>query len=266
MAADDTEPPLSPTSHIRGPSYVHLSAVDVGTQLTLFDYFKYLWSTCATFFAVVIIFYGISLRAYVLPTPVAATYIVFLCVLTLLFYLEGLMIAIVATQYWDRETFKDAYPRAYRLHEIINRPDNVKRFIIGRQFCTVLTGFVIAQITTFATWSGDGYNPILFYIIVKSGLVGVLVTLSFGQLMPELLAQEFPLRFMNMPGAYSVGWVSLFFDQLAVGHCAWAIYFSTRSMICKKGGPITPVVRMNSGDCILVTAHSQTGSSIELKV
>ena len=53
--------------------------------------------------------------------------------LTLLFYLEGLMIAVVATQYWNKETWKEAYPRAYALHEVLNRPDNVKRFIIGRQ-------------------------------------------------------------------------------------------------------------------------------------
>jgi len=38
----------------------------------------------------------------------------------------------------------------------------------------------------------EGYNAIGFYIIVKSGLVGVLIVLSFGQLMPELLAQVSP--------------------------------------------------------------------------
>lgn len=43
------------------------------------------------------------------------------------------MIAVVSTQYWNKETWKEAYPRAYALHEILNRPDNVKRFIIGRQ-------------------------------------------------------------------------------------------------------------------------------------
>ncbi len=140
------------------------------------------------------------------------------------------MIAIVATQYWDKETWKQCYPRAYMLHEIINRPDNVKRFIIGRQFCTVLTGFVLAQITTFYHWESTGYNPVLFYIVVKSGLIGVLTVLAFGQLMPELLAQEYPLRFMNMPGSYTVGVVSLFFDGVGVGHAAWTFYYFTRGM------------------------------------
>lgn len=165
-----------------------------------FDILKYLWSTFATLGSVFLIFYGISINAYVLPSPVGATYVIFIMFLILLFYLEGLMIAIVATQYWDKETFKAAYPRAYMTHELVNRPDNVKRFIIGRQFCTVLTNFMLGQITTMAHFPSDGYNPIAFYIIIKSGLIGVLVVLAFGQLCPELLAAEYPLRFMNLPG------------------------------------------------------------------
>jgi len=102
------------------------------------------------------------------------------------------------------ESFRDVYPRAYLIHKLINQPDNVKRFIIGRQFCTVLTGFLLAQIFTFADFANDGYDPVAFFIIIKSGLVGVLIVLAFGQLMPELLAAEFPLRFMDMPGTVAI--------------------------------------------------------------
>ena len=90
--------PLSPTERIRGPDYVHLSAVDQNKKLTWFDYAKYTWSTCATLFAVILIMYAISIKAYVLPVPIGGAYVIFFCVLTMLFYLEGLMIAIVATQ------------------------------------------------------------------------------------------------------------------------------------------------------------------------
>jgi len=157
----------------------------------------------------------------------------------------------VATQYWNRDTFSDAYRRAFVLHEVINRPDNVKRFIIGRQFCTVLTNFLLAQVTTFKFFPSDGYPKVLFFILVQSGLVGVLVTLSFAQLLPELLAQEFPLRFMNMYGAPSMGFISLVFDAIGVGHCAWAIYYLTRYMCCAayiNGGREEPTVKQNSGD------------------
>jgi hypothetical protein len=237
----DSTRPASPTELNRqveaqklGRTYEVDCDLEDDKPLTAFDGFRYLWSTVATLAAIMIILYGISNGVYVLPTPPGATYVVLAVVLIILFYLEGLMIAITATQYWDRESFKDVYPRAYALHEMVNRPDNVKRFIIGRQACTVCTGFLIAQMTTFEHWSSDGYNPILFYIVVKSGLVGVLLVLSVGQLMPELLAQEFPLRFMNLPGSYTIGAISLYADSVCVGHCAWAIYFMTKPFACKK--------------------------------
>ena len=60
------------------------------------------------------------------------------------------------------------------------------------------------------------------------------MTVAFGQLMPELLAAEYPLRFMNLHGSYTVGYMSLIFDSLAVGHCAWATYFLIKAT-CLKG-------------------------------
>eukprot|EP01039_Chlorochromonas_danica_P000389 gene389-422_t len=222
--------PMSPTELNRGPDYE--SGLPTYTNLTIFDYVKYFWSTGVTMGSVVIILYGISIEAYVLPTPMPAAYILLIVLLGILFYLEGLMIAIVATQYWDPETFRDVYPRAYKIHKLVNKPDNVKRFIIGRQFFTVLTNFLLAQITTFKNWKNTGINPVIFFIGVRSGLVGVFVILAFAQLLSELLAAEFPLRFMNLPGAYTVTFLSLLLDSFGVGHCAWTIYFTTRKLFC----------------------------------
>ena len=199
MTTDANEAPMSPTERNRGPDYDN--GLEQDKSITPFDIVRYLWSTFATVGSLFIIFYGISIQAYVLPSPPGGTYIIFIMFLILLFYLEGLMIAVVGTQYWDRSTFIEYYPRAAMLHELMTRDkDNVKRFIIGRQFCTVLTNFMLGQITTMAHFPSDGYNPIGFYIIVKSGLVGVMVVLAFAQLCPELLAAEYPLRFMNLPG------------------------------------------------------------------
>jgi hypothetical protein len=232
-ADEDTDAaPESLTEANRGPDFDN--GITPKRPFNLFDLFRYIWSTVATIGSLFIIFYGISIQAYVFPTPPAGTYIVFFCFLVLLFYLEGLMIAVVATQYWEKESFKEAYPRAYMLHELVNRPDNVKRFIIGRQFCTVLSNFMLGQCTHMHNFPSDGYNPIGFYIIIKSGLVGVLVVLAFAQIMPELLAAEYPVRFMNLYGSYTVVCLSLLFDAVGVGHCAWTIYFVTRQFCCKS--------------------------------
>lgn len=50
--------------------------------------------------------------------------------------------------------------------------------------------------------------------------------------MPELLAAEYPLRFLNLPGVWSICRLCLFFDSCAVGHAGWAIYYATRPMVC----------------------------------
>jgi hypothetical protein len=189
--------------------------------------------------------------------------------MTILFYLEGLMIAIVGTQYWDPETFREVYPRAYKIHLLINQPENVKRFIIGRQFFTVLTNFLLAQIFTFAGWESKTINPIIFYIGIKSGLVGVLTILSFSQLQPELLAAEYPLRFMNMFGSYTICYLSLFFDAIGVGHCGWAVYYVTKGIFCSKHmveDAVSPtdkpkVLRVNSAEILAKTLYKENKSS-----
>jgi hypothetical protein len=89
----------------------------------------------------------------------------------------------------------------------------------------------------------------------------VFIILAFAQLLPELLAAEFPLRFMNMRGSLSIARVSLFFDSLGVGHCAWAVYYVTRPLCCKahmeEGHVATDskqsIVRVQSAEILAVT-------------
>ncbi len=144
------------------------------------------------------------------------------------------MICIVATQYWEKALFRESHPIAYQMHVLVNKPDVLKRFIVGRQFFTVLTNFLIAQIAVFAEWPPGNYNTVLFFIVIKSGLVGVLVTLAFAQLLPELLAARHPLSFMNMPGSLSIVRLSLFIEAVGVGHCAWLIFYATKNFLCRS--------------------------------
>ena len=240
-----------------------LTEVELDKPMGLWDIFRYTWSTFVTFCAVFLILTGIGRGYAILPSSVGVCYIVLIIFLGLLFYLEGLMICIVATQFWDRETFKDIYPRAYKLHEIVNRPENLKRFIIGRQFFTVLSNILLSQVTAFPAWGhGSAFNKAGFYVIIQSGIIGAMTTLAFAQLNPELLAAEFPLRFMDLIGSYSVVRVALFIEAIGIGHCAWAIYFATRRFCCGEHSDITEirpqVLRVNSQEVLLVTPTSPT--------
>ena len=88
---------------------------------------------------------------------------------------------------------------------------------------------------TFKYWTcPPGLSPIVFWVFIKSGLVGVMIILAFGQLLPELLAAQYPLRFMNMRGSCAIVYISQVFDAIGVGHCAWAIYFLSKYLCCSK--------------------------------
>lgn len=261
----------SPTERIRGKDFD--TGIPGMQNLTIFDYVKYFWSTCVTIGSLIIVFYGISIDAYVLPTPVPGAFIIAILMMTVLYYLEGLMIAIVGVQYWDREIYRDYYPRAYRLHVLMSAPDNVKRFIIGRQFFTVLTNFILAQIFTFPHWENSadsGIPPAIFYIGIKSGLPGVFVILAFAQLLPELLAAEYPLRFQNMYGSFAIARISLLYDSIGVGHAAWAMYYTTRSLCCRgqieDGGKARTdskpaIVKVHSAEVLAVSGGSPLSPS-----
>ena len=81
--------PQSPTERNRPPDYVHLTASD--KPLGPLDYLRYFWSSCAILGSVFIICYGIVNHAYVLPVDIPGAFIIFLLVLTMLFYLEVML-------------------------------------------------------------------------------------------------------------------------------------------------------------------------------
>ena len=233
-ALHDADGEASPTVKARGHDFDDGIQKAYSPKEVILEAIKYCWSAFITIGSIVLVFYGISKQAYVLNVNSGAAFCIVFVDLAVLFYLEGLMICIVETQYWDPESWRDVYPRAYKLHKLLNKPDNIKRFIIGRQFCTVLTGFLLAQVFTLNKMENEwGWDPVLYFIVVKSGLIGVMIVLAHGQLMPELLAAEYPLRFMDMYGSYTISYISLFFDAIGVGHHAWAVFYATRPFCCK---------------------------------
>ncbi len=100
-------------------------------RMEYFDIIKHIWSTTVTLLAICIVGYGVSKQYSVLGLPAPVLFIVLIAALVLLFFLEGLMIAIVATQYNNPADFQSQYPRAFEVHKLVNKPNTVKKFIIG---------------------------------------------------------------------------------------------------------------------------------------
>ena len=47
--------------------------------------------------------------------------------------MEGLQIALVELKRQNPETYKETYPRAYRLGQVASQGDNIEKFLMGRQ-------------------------------------------------------------------------------------------------------------------------------------
>lgn len=81
-----------------------------------------------------------------------------------------------------------------KLLDIATRPGGVKKFLAGRQFFDVFLGFLVAQLTTFPAFPADSLPPALFVLLIDTGLSGALFLVIFGQLVPKITANDYPLQ------------------------------------------------------------------------
>jgi hypothetical protein len=96
---------------------------------------------------------------------------------------------------------------------------------------------------------------------VKSGLSGVFITLAFAQLLPELLAAKYPLRFMNILGSYSIVRITLFIESIGVGHCAWFIFFAIQNIFCVAIDSARDILSTDFSNKINIYAYDNLGSN-----
>jgi hypothetical protein len=214
----------------------------------MFDGVRNVFSTILTLSCLVIIVYAIANGHAKLPGHPAILYAIFVFVVTLLGFLEGLQICILALERVNGELFAHR-KRAYANHKLATRYDglNVQRFLIGRQFFVVFVVFLSAQLTTYPTLE----LPLpswLFTFLIETGLPGCLVVLAFGQLMPQLVASTHPITMMGLPFSYATIQMALLFETMGVTHFSWVLTFVVKHMF-----------QMNSGDQFTVRM-SQTKS------
>jgi len=192
-------------------------------------------SSLLTLSALGLIFYCIAKGYAALPGPPLLHYLLFLFVLVLLGYLEGLQIAILElerSKLPESKEFKKAFPRAkYTLDLATGRKGlNVQRFLIGRQFFVVFVVFLCAQLTTYPDLPSDGWPKWLFVVVIDTGLPGALVVLAFGQLMPQLVAATHPVHFINLPGSWYVIMLTLGLETIGIAHFSWVLSSLTKCL------------------------------------
>lgn len=110
---------------------------------------KLVLGSIAVFLLVLVAFVGISMGYNVLKLFPAINFVILFICVVLLAYVEALHYACVAVEKWDMEKYADQYPRAVKCHALVDTPQKVKKFLVGRQFFVIFIVFFIAQITSF---------------------------------------------------------------------------------------------------------------------
>lgn len=142
---------------------------------------------------------------------------------------EGFQVGLLSAEHRCWTEIRDiGFPRAAKVHSLIfqEHENQLKRILIGQSFLVVLCSFTIAQLTTFDNFSFDllphflqgtaESNPTLFFVFVQSGLPGVVITVICAQLVPSMLAKEYPLHCLNIIGIYSTIRLALLIEQIGI--------------------------------------------------
>lgn len=169
---------------------------------------KLIIGSIAVFLLVLVVIVGVSLSYSVLKLPPAANFVLLIFAIVLLAYLEALHYACVSIEKWDMAKYVDIYPRAVKVHTLVDTPEKVQKFLVGRQFFVIFVVFLIAEITTFPGKTRTyirqivrlltpqlfvcdltdipkdfaGMPELMVFILIRIGLPGVALTLNVGQL------------------------------------------------------------------------------------
>lgn len=167
--------------------------------------------------------------------PVGLFIILILCLLWLA-YVEGLHYGVVSLEKRDLTPYKEVYPRAYETHKLVNDTKSVKKFLVGRQFFTIFIVFVISQITSFPHIPANfaGMPTSLVSVLIQTGLPGVAITLTFGQLISQLYVEQYTLSFNNMIGCNFVTQVCLGAEYVGICHFSHLLFHFGSRLFCGK--------------------------------
>ena len=153
--------------------------------------------------------------------------IIFIFVLFLLGVMEGLQIALVELKRQKPESYKDSYPKAYRLGQYAMKSDNIERFLMGRQVFVVCSVFFSAKLTTI---HGNSESGFLFYVpdwvqalFLETGLLACVVVVIVAQLMPQIVASLYPTQFLELVVMRPAYWACIILETSGITHICWVL-------------------------------------------
>mmetsp|Transcript_13524 Transcript_13524/g.20317 ORF Transcript_13524/g.20317 Transcript_13524/m.20317 type:complete len:482 (-) Transcript_13524:75-1520(-) len=211
-----------------------MNPIQSGAISSLVTLLKLVFSSGLTLFAAALIFYGILFNQPLLSVHPALLLVLLFSCMAAEFYLEGLQVAVLAVQHKDAAECGAPGSNAYRVSELIDTDkDTVKRFLIGRQFLVVLSMFTMASLTTYANYHHYRQSflpPKLVGTFVLTGFCGVLFALNTVQLPAQMVAKQYPTKFLNLPGTIGFIKAALYIESSGIMHFGWVLFHIGKKM------------------------------------
>lgn len=190
--------------------------------------FRSLFSCCLVFLCAIIIVVGLCLDCNV--SMLGGVYfepILLLICFFILFVNEGYQVGLLGVKTTnDVDLIK--YPRAKAIKVLIfGDGDKLPRLFLGQSFMVVVCTFWISQLTTFITFPSISNVPEwLMDAFVRSGFPGVVFTVNMVQLLPSVLAQQYPAQFLHYtPTVYYVIQIALYIESIGIVQSTYLLVY-----------------------------------------
>mmetsp|Transcript_22842 Transcript_22842/g.63528 ORF Transcript_22842/g.63528 Transcript_22842/m.63528 type:complete len:589 (-) Transcript_22842:262-2028(-) len=158
--------------------------------------------------------------------PAWASVVLFLGLMAVVGFLEGLQIALFAAINLTDDELKAQSPHAHHNCQLVFEGQNLAAFLIGRQIVVTICMFVVARITTISLEEGhanlwgvsDGLQDFF-----NTGLLGALITAIHASLIWRVIASAAPFVFLSSPLTTMLIRLCLAVEQSGLCSVAWIL-------------------------------------------
>lgn len=165
-----------------------------------------------------------------------------LLVYMLVFYCEGLKIAIVSTCSLSIEQHHVLGYNTRIKTTLSNGDDCIGRFLLGRQMIVVPLGFLISNITRFHSVIYDDMPSFFYFVIIQLNLPSMLVMMQLAQLAPQVLANKHIKQFLNLIGGNLLVLIALHIEVLGLTQASYVFRaFIERTCFCSTTNEFDPL-------------------------
>ena len=119
--------------------------------------------------------------------------------------------------------------RAKKCHSLLfpvvdgNQESNMPRLFIGQSFLVVLCTFLLAKLTRYENKLHILNDSEIAAHVLSSPLIGIVFTVSLAQLLPSLLAKNYPIQFLQLPCVCFLINVALLIESSGIVNCTYVI-------------------------------------------